>query len=68
VSAGFDIKKLNINFNANMKIEGKNLVVASGNFGIFGIFDVKLDVKDEGIAFINIFNKINTVPFIKRRQ
>ncbi|PZV16508.1 MAG: hypothetical protein DCF20_08335 [Pseudanabaena sp.] len=57
IAVKFNYEKLNINFNANMKIEGKNLVVASGNFGIFGIFDVKLDVKDEGIAFINIFNQ-----------
>jgi translocation and assembly module TamB len=57
VAVKFNYDKLNINFNANMKVADKNLVVASGNLGIFGIFDVKLDVKDQGIAFINIFNQ-----------
>ncbi|OYQ62875.1 hypothetical protein B9G53_19710 [Pseudanabaena sp. SR411] len=57
VAVKFNYDKLNINFNANMKVAGKDSVVASGNFGILGIFDVKLDVKDEGIAFINIFNQ-----------
>ena len=57
VAVKFNYDKLNINFNANMKVAGKDSVVASGNFGVFGIFDVKLDVKDEGIAFINIFNQ-----------
>jgi len=57
IAIKFNYDKLNINFNANMKTAGKDSVVASGNFGIFGIFDVKLDVKDEGINFINIFNQ-----------
>jgi translocation and assembly module TamB len=57
VAVKFNYDKLNINFNASMKVAGKDSVVASGNFGVFGIFDVKLDVKDEGIAFINIFNQ-----------
>jgi translocation and assembly module TamB len=57
IAIKFNYDKLNINFNANMKTAGKDSVVASGNFGIFGIFDVKLDVKDEGLNFINIFNQ-----------
>ena len=57
IAVKFNYDKLNINFNANMKTAGKDSVVASGNFGIFGIFDVKLDVKDEGLNFINIFNQ-----------
>ncbi|ELS31859.1 MULTISPECIES: translocation/assembly module TamB domain-containing protein [Pseudanabaena] len=57
VAVKFNYDKLNINFDANMKVAGKESVVAVGNFGLFGNFDVKLDVKDEGIAFINIFNQ-----------
>ncbi len=57
VAVKFKYDKLNVNFDANMKIADKDLVMASGNIGVFGIFDVKLDVKDQGIAFINIFNQ-----------
>ena len=57
IAVKFVYDKLNINFDANMQVAGKEAVLASGNFGIFGIFNVKLNVKDEGIAFINIFNQ-----------
>ncbi len=57
IALKFNYEKLNINFNSNMKIAGKDSVVASGNVNVLGFFDVKLDVKDEGIAFINIFNQ-----------
>nr|WP_242018446.1 translocation/assembly module TamB domain-containing protein [Pseudanabaena sp. FACHB-1998] len=40
-----------------MKVAGKEAVAASGLVSIFGFFNVKLDVKNEGIAFINIFNQ-----------
>ncbi len=53
----FVYEKLNINFNATMNVKDKESVIASGNYGILGLFDVKLNVKDEGIAFINIFNQ-----------
>ena len=57
IAVKFIYDKLNINFDANMKVAGKDAVLASGNYGIFGIFNVKLSVKDEGITFINIFNQ-----------
>ena len=57
IAVNFNYDKLNVNFDANMKAGGKNAVVASGNIGIFGNFNVKLNVKNEGIAFINIFNQ-----------
>lgn len=57
IAVKFVYDKLNINFDANMKAAGKDAVLASGNFGVFGVFNVKLNVKDEGISFINIFNQ-----------
>ena len=57
IAVKFIYDKLNINFDANMKVADKDAVIASGNFGVFGNFNVKLNVKDEGIAFINIFNQ-----------
>ena len=57
IALKFEYKNLNINFNANMKVAGKDAVVASGLVSVFGFFNVKLDVKNEGIAFINIFNQ-----------
>jgi len=57
IAVQFNYDKLNVNFNANMKTSGKEAVVASGNVGVFGNFNVKLNVKNEGIAFINIFNQ-----------
>lgn len=53
----FNYEKLNVNFETNMKAAGKDAVLASGSFGAFGNFNVKLDVKNEGIALINIFNQ-----------
>ncbi|MBD2187423.1 translocation/assembly module TamB domain-containing protein [Pseudanabaena mucicola] len=57
IAVKFNYALLNINFDANMKVDGKERVLASGNVGVLGNFDVKLDVKDEGIAFVNIFNQ-----------
>ncbi|HBC40692.1 MAG TPA: hypothetical protein DCZ88_02005 [Pseudanabaena sp.] len=57
IAVQFNYDKLNVNFSANMKVFGKEAVVASGNVGVFGNFNVKLDVKNGGIAFINIFNQ-----------
>jgi translocation and assembly module TamB len=57
VALKFNYDKLNINFDANMKVAGKDSVMAAGNIGLLGNFDVNLNVKDEGIAFINIFNQ-----------
>jgi len=57
IAVRFNYDKLNVNFDANMKAAGKDAVLASGNIGIFGNFNVKLDVKNEGIALINIFNQ-----------
>ncbi|NUN65274.1 hypothetical protein HCU40_11030 [Pseudanabaena biceps] len=57
IGVKFAYDKLNINFDATMNVQDKESVVASGNLGLFGFFDVKLDVKDEGIKFINIFNQ-----------
>ncbi|MFN6070015.1 MAG: translocation/assembly module TamB domain-containing protein, partial [Pseudanabaena sp.] len=57
IAVQFNYDKLNVNFSVNMKVFGKEAVVATGNVGVFGNFNVKLDVKNEGIAFINIFNQ-----------
>ena len=57
IAVKFNYEKLNINFDANMNIAGKDSVIASGSFNVLGFYDVKLDVKNEGIAFVNIFNQ-----------
>ena len=57
IAVKFNYDKLNVNFDANMKAAGKDAVLVSGNVGVFGNFNVKLNVKNEGIALINIFNQ-----------
>ncbi len=52
----FNYDQLNVNFNINMNLVEEGGLIASGNVGVFGNFDVKLDVKDGGIAFINALN------------
>ncbi|OIP75557.1 MAG: hypothetical protein AUK48_07285 [Oscillatoriales cyanobacterium CG2_30_44_21] len=57
IGLDFVYQNLNVKFNAKMNIKDKESVTASGDFGVLGLFDVALNVKDEGIAFINIFNQ-----------
>ncbi len=53
----FNYANLNVNFDARMRAEDKEAVVASGRYGVLGDFDMKLDVRNEGMTLINIFNQ-----------
>jgi translocation and assembly module TamB len=58
LAVNFNYANLKINFDTNVKIADKDVVLASGDFGfLFSNFNVKLNVKNAGLTLINIFNQ-----------
>ena len=58
LAVNFNYANLKINFDTNVKIADKDVVLASGDFGVlFSNFNVKLNVKNAGLTLINIFNQ-----------
>ena len=56
LAVNFNYADFKLNFDTNVKIADKDVVLASGDFGILG-FNVKLNVKNAGLTLINIFNQ-----------
>ncbi|MFZ4556534.1 MAG: translocation/assembly module TamB domain-containing protein [Pseudanabaena sp.] len=58
LAVNFNYANLKINFDTNVKIADKDVVLASGDFGVlFSNFNVKLNAKNAGLTLINIFNQ-----------
>ena len=58
LAVNFNYANLKVNFDTNVKIADKDVVLASGDYGLlFNNFNVKLNVKNDGLTLINIFNE-----------
>ncbi len=58
LAVNFNYANLKVNFDTNVKIADKDVVLASGDYGLlFSNFNVKLNVKNAGLTLINIFNQ-----------
>jgi translocation and assembly module TamB len=58
LAVNFNYANLKVNFDTNVKIADRDVVLASGDYGLlFNNFNVKLNVKNDGLTLINIFNE-----------